>query len=259
MTLSNEFTIRPLRSDDDYAACLELQRLTWGDDPRDLVQPVILAITQKVGGVAAGAFDRDERLVGFVYGISGVREGRPAHWSHMLAVLPDLQGMGIGRRLKQYQQQRLLESGVEWMYWTFDPLLARNAHLNLTRLGAQVVEYVEDMYGDRGSSKTDSVIGTDRLVVAWHLTGNAPPAAAKPPPAPEAVVDLSTTSLPEVDPVWIEVPNDIQVLKVEDPDLARRWRAATRATFHHYLGNDYIVAGFERRSEGGGRYWLTRR
>ena len=33
------------------------------------------------------------------------------------------------------------------MFWTFDPLVARNARLNLTKLGATVDEYELGFYG----------------------------------------------------------------------------------------------------------------
>ena len=70
--------IRPLESWGDYAACLELQRTVWGDDPRELVPPIVLEVTRRAGGVLGGAFDPAGTLLGFVYGMPAVRDGRPA-------------------------------------------------------------------------------------------------------------------------------------------------------------------------------------
>ena len=84
----------------------------------------------------------------------------------MLAVRPDARNLGLGRRLKEHQRAMVRELGASVIYWTYDPLVARNAHLNFNRLGVRLAEYVENMYG-----VTDSVlhggIPTDRMVVAW--------------------------------------------------------------------------------------------
>ena len=163
--------LRPLTSAADYAACVELQRATWGQGFAEAVPGSILKICQKVGGVAAGAFDPEGRLLGFVFGLTGVRGGRLAHWSHMLAVAPAARDLGIGARLKRFQRDLLLPLGIESVLWTYDPLEARNAHLNLNRLGAEVAEYVEDMYAGEMGSELAEGIGTDRFIVDWRIDG----------------------------------------------------------------------------------------
>lgn len=163
--------LRPLSTESEFAACVRMQQEIWGDTYGELVPPIILQIVQKVGGVAVGAFGEDGGLLGFVFGITGVKNGRLVHWSHILAVQPELRNSGLGRRLKEYQRDMLLPLGVESIYWTFDPLVAKNAYLNLNRLGAEVVEYVVDMYGRTGSAL--HALGTDRLVVAWRIAGGA--------------------------------------------------------------------------------------
>ncbi len=120
--MSPDLIIRPFGCHADYLACADLQRATWGQGFRELVPPAMLKITQKVGGIAAGAF-LDDTLIGFVYGVTGWKDSRPVHWSHMLAVDEAHRDQGIGRRLKQHQREQLLATGVERMYWTFDPLL----------------------------------------------------------------------------------------------------------------------------------------
>src|ERR1041385_2041149 len=131
----------------------------------------------------AASFDARDRLVGFVFGMTGVERGRLVHWSDMLAVRPDLRDHGIGRRLKEFQRDTLLAMGVGLVYWTFDPLVARNAHLNFNRLGVRVSEYVIDMYGSDTDSALHRGLGTDRFIVAWEI---AAPGRHDPPPPPEA-------------------------------------------------------------------------
>ena len=138
-----EVVLRTFASRADYDQGVVLQKETWGHDFTECVPASILQISQKVGGVAAGAFDKDDRLIGFIYGLSGLREGRPAHWSHMLAVRPEYRGTGIGTKLKKMQRDLLLAAGIDVAYWTFDPLVSGNAHFNINLLGARPVEVVD--------------------------------------------------------------------------------------------------------------------
>ena len=80
----SDITLRPLETRDDYESCVHLQREMWGKNFLDVVPAAILMVSQRVGGVAAGAFDRNRRLLGFVFGVSGVRDGGsrtgPTYW-----------------------------------------------------------------------------------------------------------------------------------------------------------------------------------
>lgn len=253
-----DVALRSLESHADYDACVSLQRATWGDDFRELVTPAMLQIAQKVGGIAVGAFVRDQ-LVGFVFGLTGVRDRELVHWSHMLAVAEAYRDRGIGRHLKNRQRTALRALGVGRMLWTFDPLVARNAHLNLQRLGARVLEYVRDMYGENQMSRTMSVIGSDRFVVAWDLTTSEP--RPEQTPEPEADAPLITDQddpLPDAAVVRVGVPGDIQDLKQRDPAAAKAWRLGTRRAFEHYLGQGYAVRRFCRQPDGMPWYELRR-
>jgi len=234
-----EVAIRPLEGWGDYAACLELQRLVWGEDPRELVPPTLLEVTRRAGGVLGGAFDPDGNLLGFVYGMPALRDGRPAHWSHMLAVRPEARRLGLGVALKRWQRDRLREAGVERAYWTYDPLLAANAHLNLNVLGARAVEYVADFYG----AEVGDATGSDRLVVEWDLTAGEPVPAA---PA-EVVLGTAAPGLPALPRLGLGVPADFVALSRDDPVTAGAWRDWSRRAFTHYLGAGYRVGGFARR------------
>ena len=84
--MRREVEIREFADTGDYAACVALQRRTWGADFSDVVPLSVLKISQKVGGIAAGAFSPQGELLAFVYGLTGLRRGKPIHWSHMMAV-----------------------------------------------------------------------------------------------------------------------------------------------------------------------------
>ena len=97
----SDVTLRPLETHEDFDQCVALQRETWGEDFTELVPPSILMISQKVGGVAVGAFDSQDRLLGFIFGVTGIDEGQMIHWSDMLAVRSECAGAGLGRNLEK--------------------------------------------------------------------------------------------------------------------------------------------------------------
>jgi predicted GNAT superfamily acetyltransferase len=226
------------------AACVELQRTTWGADFAETVPAAILWVAQRTGGIASGAFAPDGRLLGFVFGISGVEDGRLIHWSDMLAVHPDARGLGLAVALKLHQRELLLTRGIETVYWTFDPLEARNAHINFGRLGVIARTYLRDVYGETGSD-LHAGIGTDRLLAEWHI------ASAR---VRERLAGRREAPAGEV--ARISVPLEIQALKKEAPDAARENRALTRAAFEDYLGRGWTVVDVER-DAGGLTYLLV--
>lgn len=285
--------IRPLRSREEREACVALQERTWGRGFADRVPASILMVAAETGGVATGAFDA-HRLVGFVFGITGIRAGELVHWSDMLAVEPSHRGRGIGYRLKLHQRNELLGRDVRTALWTFDPLEARNAHLNLNRLGAVVRTYARDLYGD-SASPLHAGIGTDRLLVEWQLDSERvrlrlPPAGGDDADRPEtgrggAVQGGSTVdelpglgdapvldgwrpgsphpvpdgrpAAPEGDVVRVAIPRDIQALKRADPELARRWRRTVRVSLESCFEAGYT--GVAARRDGAvSCYVLTR-
>ena len=253
-------SIRPFESHADRAQCVALQEITWGSGFTERVPAAMLLVAQKLGGVCAGAFDDNGRMLGFVFGVTGLKDGKMVHWSDMLAVHPEAQGQNLGERLKEYQRQQCRAMGIAIIYWTYDPLVARNAHLNLSRMGARVEEYVEAMYGEGTNSPLQGDMPTDRFIVAWPVDPILGAAAVR-EIADDAplVVGKDAAEHPLVDAVAVVVraPRDISALAAADIALARRWRVATRRAFTHYLAHGYRVAGFLADLDGG-RYLLTR-
>lgn len=273
--------IRDVRTLEEFAACVELQAATWGPGFREMVPATILRISQRLGGVTAGAFTPDGALAGFVFGITGIEDGAVVHWSDMLAVRHDIRDHGLGARLKAYQRQAVRAVGATRMYWTYDPLVARNAHFNVNRLGVRVAEYVQDMYGPDTGSAMHSGFGTDRFVVAWDVTpagsgdGRSPDTReGSPAPLPDSiggpvlnrgggagVVDLPAGDDEALPPaVQIEIPLDIFAVQTRSGAEARGWRASTREAFQWAFARGYAVEQFVRDTAGGrGLYLVTRR
>src|ERR1041384_8789896 len=90
--------VRPLATREELQACVGLQRETWGASFSDTVPASILKVSQRVGGVALGAFGDGGRLLGFVFGLTGVERGAIVHWSDMLAGRSEARNLGGGRR-----------------------------------------------------------------------------------------------------------------------------------------------------------------
>jgi predicted GNAT superfamily acetyltransferase len=246
-TAPDSIVIRRVETLDEYQECVVIERETWGSQFTELVPATILRIAQEVGGVTAAAFDGEGRMLGFVFGVTGVRNGELAHWSDMLAVRVRARDMGLGKRLKRFQRDLLLELGVRTMYWTYDPLVARNAYLNLAQLGARVSEYRLDFYGEDTGSEVHAALGTDRFIVAWRLEQDEGRTIDAPEWLDAPLIDVnSPAGFPYLPRLRVAIPDDILAVVDRDPALAHRWREFTRAAFTTYLGRGYTVAGFTR-------------
>lgn len=245
--------LRTLDDIADFRACVALQEATWGRDG-ETVHASLLTVAAHIGGLVVGAFDAHNALVGFVFGLPGADADGPLHWSHMLAVLGEVRGAGIGRLLKEYQRAELARRGVTRIFWTFDPLQARNAHLNVTRLGARIVSYVDNLYGVT-ASPLHLGIATDRVIAMTDAASQPLPHHDLGIREHEPVRSVGSVGARGVAPsalelgapaVLVEIPADIQDIVNTDTALAGQWRLATRAHFHSLLDSGYAVTGFVR-------------
>jgi predicted GNAT superfamily acetyltransferase len=245
-------TIRDLNTLRDYADCVALQDETWGAGFSERVPTAILRVSQMIGGVAAGAFDENDRLVGFVFGLTGIRKKELVHWSDMLAVREELRSQGIGERLKQYQRDKVLTLGVRAMLWTFDPLQAGNAHFNINRLGALPIEYIPDMYGNTGSA-LHGTLPTDRFIVRWQLDSPVARTSGSLQDTLPLANPLGGNGLPvtasipgDARRVRVQVPADMSAVRAAGQEAAVRWRLTIREVVTDLLSRQYRVTGFSR-------------
>jgi predicted GNAT superfamily acetyltransferase len=249
--------LRPIRSIADADRVLEVMSATWGD--HQLIPRETIRALGDSGNTPWGAFDGDE-LIGFVLGWSGVDpdEGLHAH-SHMLATNPARRHRGVGHALKLAQRAQCLEQGILRVRWTFDPLLSRNAHFNLTKLGAVADAFLPNFYGDMADALNRGE-RSDRLKVRWDLErevsgpandlgsevlGRRGDDASMPAP--------SEVRPPQGAPALIRIPREYHELRSHDRALADAWRAATEAAFTACFAAGLIASGFT----GDSTYVLT--
>ena len=180
----------------------------------------------------------DGEPIGFCYGFVGLDGHTPILCSHMLAVVPGMQSRGIGQALKMAQRRHAAARGFERITWTFDPLQARNAYLNLHRLGAVARHYHVDHYGPMDDA-INAGLPTDRLLAEWWVDSDR----AVPAEVPDGPWALSCVPgadgaprpgpvIPDAldgDAALVAVPADIDRLRRVDPAAGPAWRIALRA------------------------------
>lgn len=185
----------------------------------------ILRALEHSGNYVVGIFDGGV-MIGASAAFFGPPSSRSMH-SHVTGIVPGHQGRGVGRMLKDHQREWALSRGVGHVTWTFDPLVARNAHFNLRVLGARTTDYLVDQYGamDDDTNRGDE---TDRLLVSWALAE---------PPVPTPVDGAVVAS--------VAVPADIEAVRRDDPDAARSWRARVRDELVGHLAAGLVIGGFD--------------
>lgn len=281
----NGLTFRDLRTLDDCRRIVELEKTIWGyTDTEDLVPAVMLFLCAKRGGMLIGAEREDGTLDGFAFSMASIVDGKPAQWSHMMGVVPGTRARGLGRALKLAQRARALAMGIELIEWTFDPLQAVNAHLNFAKLGAIATTYAENIYGD-SSSVLHRGTPTDRLIAEWWIqrphverrlarkageAGEAGLSARDSGVARAPVLNelagrdpwdlpaAHTTAAGGAPRVLIRVPARFSEMQAERSELARAWRAQTRALFTACFAEGYRAVDFFKDERAGGAYLLAK-
>jgi predicted GNAT superfamily acetyltransferase len=205
----------------DSALIAELFDQVW--DVKSMVSPEIMTASLHNGGYGSVIYidSGDRRMaVGAAFALVGRAlpgcNGANLH-SHATGVLPEFVGMGIGELIKRHQWHWAKENSFDTITWTFDPLVRRNAHFNVIKLGARVLGYHQNFYGelDDGINAGEQ---SDRVLVRWDVAGVAEPLS-------NSFID------PQQNSIVIETPADIEQLRKTDRVQSDAWRSRQRAAF----------------------------
>ena len=242
------FVIREVTDPWNMRELEEVQALGFGYSPRELLPATMYRISAATGGIVLGAYpagDEGAAAVGLAYGFPAVVGGEVWHHSHQLAICPEWRGTGMAVALKLAQRERALVQGIRRMTWTFDPLVARNARLNLGKLGARAVSYHPEWYalGER----RDTAFPADRLMIEWKL--DTPPAPhPAPAPAGQAVLRADAAGMPQSPDLHQHAPHLLAEVPTRELIGAEKlaWRLALRQTLGHFLGQGYVITDLAR-------------
>jgi predicted GNAT superfamily acetyltransferase len=205
------------------------------------VQPNMAQAIIHAGGYCSVAYVGDQP-VGAALGFVG--RHRDSGWhvhlhSHVAAVLDGFRDRHIGSTIKTHQRVWALENEVPFVVWSFDPLVRRNAYVNLVKLGAQVRGYEIDFYGPM-----DDVMNagdpSDRMFAWWEVSSDLAVRAAA---GELSAIDLQARSDTGEDHLVVALPEDIIALRQSDPDAAKRYRFDVRQQLTDALAAGYRVTG----------------
>lgn len=255
------------RSEDAQVVIRNLQGITEQDYARAIFDEVwptnegtqitanLLQAMVHNGAYVSGVFS-DADVIAAAFAFPGIdSHAHPHLHSHMAAVKEKYRNRNIGSALKWHQRAWALENGYETITWTFDPLVRRNARLNLVKLGVQVFEYFADFYGDLPDA-LNAGDPTDRVIARWDLVSDRVVSAAKnvnlemsPDAIPVALANVNEKpvkhSVPEdCEVVTVYLPTDIIALRSDNAARAWDWRLALREELQPRLLAGWHVQGF---------------
>jgi predicted GNAT superfamily acetyltransferase len=206
---------------------------TWAITSGTEITPNLLQAMVHSGSYLSGAFINNQ-CVGAAFAFPATTGGLHLH-SHMTAVLDEYRDKGVGYALKIDQWHWAKKNKYAEISWTFDPLVSRNAKLNLIKLGVDISSYHPNFYGDMPDA-LNAGDESDRLMVSWKVAGENP-------------IQRELVSVPKSTDVLIQIPADIVAIRSRDKEENLRWRHKVREQFLHAFEKGGQVVGFSANSE----------
>ena len=231
--MSNSIQVRELDNLQDQDFGRNIFDITWSMDAGTEITPNLLQAMVHSGSYLSGAFI-DNKIVGAAFAFPATNGGLHLH-SHMTAVLPEFRDKGVGYALKIDQWNWAKKKNYSHLSWTFDPLVRRNAKLNIAKLGVNISAYHPNFYGDMPDA-LNAGDESDRLMVSWRTDIDAPKAR-----------ELITK--PETGDILIEIPEDIVAIRSKNQSESMKWRRQVREQFLAAFEKNGKVVGFSANNE----------
>ena len=231
--MSNLIQVRKLDNLQDQDSTCKIFDITWSLDAGTEITPNLLQAMVHSGSYLSGAFIGG-KIVGAAFAFPATNDGLHLH-SHMTAVLPEFRDKGVGYALKIDQWNWAKKNSYSKLSWTFDPLVRRNAKLNIAKLGVDISAYYPNFYGDMPDA-LNAGDESDRLMVSWRTDIDAPKAR-----------ELITH--PKPDDILIEIPEDIVAIRSKNQSESMKWRRQVRDQFLAAFEKNGKVVGFSTNNE----------
>jgi predicted GNAT superfamily acetyltransferase len=225
--------ISKLDSFDEQSAARTMFDHIWAMKTGTEITPNLLQAMIHSGAYLSGAF-LGSKIVGAAFAFPAINNGLHLH-SHMTAVLDEYRDQGIGYALKIDQWYWAKKNNYPEISWTFDPLVCRNAKLNLIKLGVEISAYHPNFYGDMPDT-LNAGDESDRLMVSWKVKGENP-------------IKRELISALKPNDILIKIPADIVAIRSRDKEENLRWRRKVREQFLQALEKGGQVVGFSANSE----------
>ena len=225
--------MRKLVNLQDQDSARKIFDITWSLDAGTEITPNLLQAMVYSGSYLSGAF-MENKLLGAAFAFPATNDGLHFH-SHMTAVLPEFRDKGVGYALKIDQWYWAKKMNYSHLSWTFDPLVRRNAKLNIAKLGVDISAYHPNFYGDMPDA-LNAGDESDRLMVSWRTDVGAPKAR-------ELIAN------PEIGDILIEIPEDIVAIRSKNQNESIKWRRRVREQFMRAFEKNGKVIGFSAKNE----------
>ena len=217
----------------DQESVRKIFDLTWAMDAGTEITPNLLQAMVHSGAYLSGAFI-DNKIVGAAFAFPATNSGLHLH-SHMTAVLDAYRDKGVGYALKIDQWNWAKRQKYSHLSWTFDPLVRRNAKLNIVKLGVDISSYYPNFYGQM-PDVLNAGDESDRLMVSWPTDLDAPKAR-------------ELIAHPKPSDVLIEIPEDIVAIRSKNQSESMKWRRQVREQFLAAFEKNGKVVGFSANNE----------
>ena len=231
--MNNSIQVQELVNLQDQDSGRKIFDLTWAMDAGTEITPNLLQAMVHSGSYLSGAFI-ENKLVGAAFAFPATNNGLHLH-SHMTAVLDEFRDQGVGYALKIDQWNWAKKNNYSHISWTFDPLVRRNAKLNIAKLGVDISSYHPNFYGDMPDA-LNAGDESDRLMVSWSTDIDEPKSR-------ELIAN------PELDDILIEIPEDIVAIRSKNQSESMKWRRLVREQFLAAFEKNGKVVGFSANNE----------
>ncbi len=225
--------IRELHSLQDQFHARMIFDSVWPSSNETQITSNLLQAMVHTGSYLVGIFD-GAQVVGASFAFPSIEPDVHLH-SHMTAFIESHRDRGLGTLVKNHQWKWAKDRGYKSITWTFDPLVRRNARLNILKLGADLISYHENFYGNMADDLNNGD-ESDRMMVRWDLT-------------PDLPTPRQEMTDPPYDAELIELPADIVELRRADPELSQQLRVQVRTALQEALGSGKKVNGFSANNE----------